>query len=88
MKEYNSVLKSRNKMKNKLQAEKILPLIQPELEAGDAMFFHSNILHRSEVNDSDRRRWGLAMAYNRKSNNPVTAHHHPFYSPIAKASLL
>ena len=42
-----------------------------ELEPGDTLFFHSNILHRSEANLSDRSRWSLISAYNRASNKPT-----------------
>lgn len=47
-----------------------LPHVYVELEAGDALFFHSNILHRSEANESDRPRWSLISCYNRSSNPP------------------
>jgi ectoine hydroxylase-related dioxygenase (phytanoyl-CoA dioxygenase family) len=40
------------------------------LEAGDALFFHSNILHRSGPNLSDKPRWSLISCYNRSSNVP------------------
>lgn len=40
------------------------------LEAGDALFFHSNLLHRSGPNLSDRPRWSLISCYNRQSNVP------------------
>jgi ectoine hydroxylase-related dioxygenase (phytanoyl-CoA dioxygenase family) len=39
-----------------------------EIKAGDALFFHSNILHRSEANLSDRPRWSLISCYNSLSN--------------------
>ena len=39
-----------------------------ELEPGDALFFHSNILHRSEANTSDRPRWSIISCYNSLSN--------------------
>ena len=42
--------------------------IYVELEAGDALFFHSNILHRSEANTSDKPRWSLISCYNSLSN--------------------
>lgn len=51
-------------------ALKTMPLIYVELKAGDALFFHSNILHRSEANLSDRSRWSLISCYNRSSNVP------------------
>jgi ectoine hydroxylase-related dioxygenase (phytanoyl-CoA dioxygenase family) len=39
-----------------------------ELQAGDALFFHSNILHRSEANTSDKPRWSIISCYNSLSN--------------------
>lgn len=39
-----------------------------ELKAGDVLFFHSNILHRSEANLSDKPRWSMISCYNRQSN--------------------
>ena len=39
-----------------------------ELEPGDALFFHSNILHRSEANTSDKPRWSIISCYNSLSN--------------------
>ncbi len=39
-------------------ALKTMDLIYVELEAGDVLFFHSNLLHRSEANLSDRPRAG------------------------------
>ena len=51
-------------------ALKTMELIYVEIEAGDALFFHSNLLHRSEANLSDRPRWSLISVYNRSSNIP------------------
>jgi phytanoyl-CoA hydroxylase len=45
-----------------------MDLIYVELEAGDVLFFHSNILHRSEANLSERPRWSMISCYNRSSN--------------------
>lgn len=39
-----------------------------ELKAGDVLFFHSNLLHRSEANLSDKPRWSMISCYNRQSN--------------------
>jgi len=49
-------------------ALKTMPLVYVELEPGDALFFHSNTLHRSEANLSDRPRWSLISVYNRQEN--------------------
>lgn len=51
-------------------ALKTMEHVHVELEAGDALFFHSNILHRSEANLSDRPRWSLISCYNRSENIP------------------
>ncbi|XP_013384548.1 uncharacterized protein LOC106154670 [Lingula anatina] len=66
------------------QASKVLPLTYVELNPGDAAFFHCNLLHTSDQNNSDRRRWGLVCCYNSARNNPVIAHHHPQYTPLKK----
>jgi ectoine hydroxylase-related dioxygenase (phytanoyl-CoA dioxygenase family) len=49
---------------------KTLELIYVELKPGDALFFHSNLLHRSEANLSDNSRWSLISCYNRSGNVP------------------
>ena len=49
-------------------ALKTNPLVYVELKAGDALFFHSNLLHRSEANLSPKARWSLISCYNRQSN--------------------
>jgi len=52
------------------------------LSPGDALFFHSNLLHRSDKNESDMRRWSFLCAYNRADNDPVYEHHHAQYTPL------
>lgn len=52
-------------------ALKRMELVYVELKAGDALFFHSNTLHRSEANLSDRARWSLISVYNRNANVPT-----------------
>jgi phytanoyl-CoA hydroxylase len=49
-------------------ALKTLELVYVELEPGDTLFFHSNLLHRSEANLSENSRWSLISAYNRQTN--------------------
>jgi len=53
---------------------------------GDALYFHSNVLHTSDKNDSDLRRWAFLCAYNRADNDPVYKHHHPNYTPLSKVN--
>lgn len=49
-------------------ALKTMDLVYCEIEPGDALFFHSNLMHRSEANLSDRPRWSLISCYNSQSN--------------------
>jgi ectoine hydroxylase-related dioxygenase (phytanoyl-CoA dioxygenase family) len=49
-------------------ALKTMELIYVELEPGDALFFHPNLLHRSEANLSDHPRWSVISCYNLQSN--------------------
>ena len=70
-----------------LKVEKVLERVPVELKAGDGLFFHCNLLHRSNQNKSPRRRWSLISCYNMASNNPVYKHHHAQYTPIDKVFL-
>ena len=49
-------------------ALKTMDLIYVELKPGDALFFHPNLLHRSEANLSDHPRWSVISCYNLLSN--------------------
>lgn len=49
-------------------ALKTMELVYCNLEAGDVLFFHSNLLHRSEANLSEHPRWSLISCYNAQSN--------------------
>jgi len=58
-------------------------LVYCEMEPGDALFFHSNLLHRSDQNNSDHSRWSLICCYNTRHNDPIiTGGRHPNYSPL------
>ncbi len=60
-----------------------LPLVHCELEPGDAVFFHANLLHRSDENRSEHPRWTLICCYNTRHNDPVIRNgRHPGYSPL------
>jgi len=63
-------------------AKQRYPLVHCELEPGDAIFFHSNLLHTSDQNHSRMRRWVLICAYNTKANNPLIEHYHPCYTKL------
>ncbi|MEO9004072.1 MAG: phytanoyl-CoA dioxygenase family protein [Ginsengibacter sp.] len=51
-------------------ALKSMELTYVEIMPGDALFFHSNLLHRSEANLSESPRWSLISVYNRSENIP------------------
>jgi ectoine hydroxylase-related dioxygenase (phytanoyl-CoA dioxygenase family) len=58
-------------------------LVYCEMAPGDALFFHSNLLHRSDQNQSDYPRWSLICCYNTKHNDPIVqGGRHPNYSPL------
>jgi ectoine hydroxylase-related dioxygenase (phytanoyl-CoA dioxygenase family) len=57
-----------------------------ELEPGDALFFHANLMHRSDQNRSANRRWTVLFCFNAARNNPYLEHHHPQYTPLLKVS--
>ncbi len=66
------------------EAEKRLDLVYVEMDPGDVLFFHSNILHRSDQNRSDKPRWSMICCYNAARNNPYKESHHPRYTPLSK----
>lgn len=66
------------------QAKKQLEHVYVEMKAGDMLFFHCNLLHTSDQNSSDLRRWVFIVAFNKRSNNPYKQHHHPCYNPMTK----
>ncbi len=45
-----------------------MELVYCELNPGDALVFHSNLLHRSEANLSERPRWSVISCYSSQSN--------------------
>jgi len=45
-----------------------MELVYCELQPGDALFFHSNLLHRSEANLSDNARWSIISCFSSQSN--------------------
>lgn len=63
---------------------KVLPLVHVEMEPGDTLFFHANLLHRSDQNRSDHARWSMICCYNAARNNPYKESHHPRYTPLKK----
>ena len=55
-------------------------------EPGDALFFHSNLLHSSDANKSKNSRRTLIVCFNAKSNNPYKESGHASYSPLNVSS--
>lgn len=49
-----------------------LELVHVEMDPGDALFFHGNLLHASGRNDSDHTRNVLLCCYSRSDNQPFT----------------
>jgi ectoine hydroxylase len=66
------------------EAAKRLPLVYVEMDPGDVLFFHANLLHRSDQNRSDNPRWAMICCYNAARNDPYKESHHPRYTPLAK----
>jgi ectoine hydroxylase len=60
-----------------------MPLDHVEMEPGDALFFHCNLLHRSDQNRSEQPRWAMICCYNAARNDPYKESHHPRYTPLA-----
>jgi ectoine hydroxylase-related dioxygenase (phytanoyl-CoA dioxygenase family) len=63
---------------------KRLPLEYVEMAPGDALFFHCNLLHRSDQNRSEQPRWSMICCYNAARNDPYKESHHPRYTPLVK----
>ncbi len=61
-----------------------MELLYIEAEPGDALFFHCNLLHRSDQNTSADPRWSLICCYNAARNDPYKESRHPRYSPLHK----
>ncbi|MEQ9442461.1 MAG: phytanoyl-CoA dioxygenase family protein [Cyclobacteriaceae bacterium] len=61
-------------------------LVYVEVQPGDALFFHCNLLHRSNANLSDHSRWSLISVYNRISNKPYKDEPASCYTPIDKVA--
>ena len=58
------------------------PLRYVEMEPGDGLFFHANLLHRSDQNTSENPRWSLICCYNARGNSPYEVKRHNGYQPI------
>ncbi len=63
-------------------AKERLELVYCELEPGDAILFHCNLLHRSDQNRSEHPRWAFIACYNAARNDPYKESRHPRYTPL------
>lgn len=68
------------------QALKRYELVYCETPPGGAIFFHCNLLHRSDQNHSPHPRWSYICCYNTRRNDPYKESKHPRYSPLEKVS--
>jgi hypothetical protein len=66
------------------EAEKRHELVDIEAGPGDAIFFHCNLLHRSDANTSPDPRWSLICCYNARRNDPYQESRHPRYTPLRR----
>ena len=66
------------------EALKHLELVHCEMNPGTALFFHSNLLHRSDANRSPNPRWSLICCYNAARNPCKARANHPSYSYLEK----
>ncbi len=52
------------------------------MEPGAGLFFHANLLHRSDQNHSADPRWAFICCYNMARNDPYKESRHPRYTPL------
>ena len=67
-------------------ARERLETVYAEADAGDVVFFHCNLFHRSDQNKSDKRRWTMIICYNRVDNDTYTRDDDRFMVPLDKVS--
>ena len=68
------------------EAKKRLELVHTVMDPGDALYFHSNLLHCSAANNSDHSRWAMICCYNAAANDPYKESHHPRYTKLNKVA--
>lgn len=64
------------------EALKLCEKVDVVLNPGDVLFFHSNLLHMSEANLSDKPRWSLISAYNLSYNVPFREKNTSCITPV------
>jgi len=65
------------------EAMKTCESVFVELNAGDVLFFHSNLLHASSANLSDKPRWSIISAYNLSYNKPFREKNTSCITPVS-----
>ncbi len=68
------------------EASKTMELVYVELDFGDTLFFHANLLHKSDGNISDHARFSLISAYNLASNRSFMNEPEASHTPMKKVS--
>lgn len=66
------------------EATRRLELVHVEMQPGDSLFFHSNLLHRSDSNRSDHPRLSLISVYNVITNKPFKSSNTSSWTPVEK----
>ncbi|MBA4186952.1 MAG: phytanoyl-CoA dioxygenase family protein [Planctomycetaceae bacterium] len=72
----------RERVEELLKRPERFPLVHVTMEPGDTLFFHPNLLHRSDQNKSENPRWAMICCYNAARNDPYKESHHPRYTPL------
>lgn len=67
-------------------AMETMEVVYVELEPGDTLFFHGNLLHKSDANTSDTARFSLISAYNMASNKSFMNEPKASHTPIEKVA--
>nr|XP_039269389.1 L-proline trans-4-hydroxylase-like isoform X1 [Styela clava] len=67
-----------------VEIKKVMEEYNVVLKAGDAIFFHCNVLHTSAPNTSTRRRYAIIPCYNRVTNDAYFDHHHARVTKLNK----
>ncbi|HMF70462.1 MAG TPA: phytanoyl-CoA dioxygenase family protein [Flavitalea sp.] len=68
------------------EALKTCERVYVELQPGSVLFFHSNLLHMSDANLSDKPRWSLISAYNMSYNKPFREKNTSCITPVQTVS--
>jgi len=66
------------------EALKTFERVYVEINPGDALFFHSNLLHMSAANLSDKPRWSLISVYNLSYNKPFREKNTSCITPLQR----